>query len=310
MSFRTDPSGTTGLVSTLLAARHPQGVAGLARAAGETLAARARPDLRPGAARPGASPMKPPPLALAAITAAVLILAAVAWTTLRRAPGGAPSMPALSADELVARVAEQQREVDHLIARASFQLSNAELHRTKRQDGALYLQRGGKLRWDVLEPHQDGPRVSRSYVSDGAELHIVSYADREILKVYRDRDPVLQAAALLTEPLPRDGYTATLLDPAPFLDEQPAGATYAVALTPRPARPDDDASSTARAPRFVLVIDATDFHLQQIHVDDGDNQSRLQLLHLDSVTPPRRGWFELDRQSPQLAGFRFVDASM
>lgn len=326
MPTRSDPSGTTGLLSALLAARHPGAVAGAATratsGADETRAARRRPDLQPGALPPGRSRMKPPPLALAAITVAVLVLAFAAWQLSQRRPPPATA-PRLAVEEVLYRVGARYRAVEHAAAALRLEVTNHDLGSTTRKEGRLYLQRAGKLRWDVLVPgdgsdgsdgsdgggdrgERDEQRVERSFISDGAHLQLVDHRHREILKLHRAGDPLILATAFFTEPLLPEAYTAELAPPDRYLDGEQTAATLAVALSPRPGA----TSGATSGGTLVLLVDPADFRVREAIVESGANRYRFTFFGVDTETAPDARWFELDPQSPRLAGFRLVDAEL
>ena len=269
--------------------------------------------------------MKPPPLTLAAITVAVLVLAFAAWQLSQRRPLPAPA-PRFAVEEVLYRVGARYRAVEHAVTALRLELTNHAFGSTTRKDGRLYLQRAGKLRWDVLVPAggdddssgNDGrsggeQRVERSFISDGAHLQLVDHRHREILKLHRAGDPLILATAFFTEPLLPEAYTAELVPADRFLDEDRADTLLAVALTPRSSATPGATSSAAPAgagAALVLLVDPTDFRVREVLVESSANRYRFSFFDVDTETAPDARWFELDPHSPKLAGFRLVDAEL
>lgn len=257
--------------------------------------------------------MNPPRLAIVAAALAVLALVATAWQLDRRGSALPALPPPLAAEQILANIAERHRHIDHLLADARLEVTNHELRRTSRQRGQLAVQRPGKLRWDVYASSSPGTgttdddagpaSLERSVICDGAELHSIDFVDSEIIKLRREGHPLILTTALLAAPSWPTAYTAALAPPQPRsadrADDATPAAAYTIVLTPQ--KP---------GPRLVVTADAADFHIRQILVDDGYNASRLTLRSLDATAAPDPRRFALDRQSPTLLAFRFVDASI
>lgn len=252
-------------------------------------------------------------LGVALVVALVVALGALGAATWRRHPSELAAPADRSADEVLALVEQRYRTIETLSAAVHLQVTDRTFARTVQRDGRLYLQRGGKLRWDAFLPrlpgeHEAPLRLGRSLISDGVQLFLVDFGNREIVKLHRADDPMILATSYLFAPALAQRFSAQLA-PAERFDEPSRGGAhdddgavrYALVLTPRAPDP--------HLERLVLFVDARGLVLQLL-LETAGNRHRFAFTQQDSRTPPQPTWFELDRDQPALAGFRLVDAEL
>jgi hypothetical protein len=270
---------------------------------------------------------------LAALTALALALSLGVTVVARQLEEPAPTLPARSPAELLRGVEERYRSAEQLTAEATLAVTSRAVDRTTARQGRLSLQRPGKLRWDVraepgaalhgaattASPDRRGPTrpptLERSFLSDGAELFLIDYIGREIVQLHRADDPLVLSLAFASgvtgEASLADDYAAALAPAREHADDHADGdnddrerhrGAVALVLTPRVPGP--------RVRRLVLLVDPVTFEVRESIVECAHNRHRLVLRAVDLLAAPPPSWFQLTRQSPALAGFRFVDAAL
>jgi outer membrane lipoprotein-sorting protein len=254
-------------------------------------------------------------LAVALVVALVVGLGALGAATWRRHPSELAAPADRSADEVLALVEQRYRTIETLSAAVHLQVTDRTFARTVQRDGRLYLQRGGKLRWDAFLPrlpgeHEAPLRLGRSLISDGAQLFLVDFGNREIVKLHRADDPMILATSYLFAPALAQRFSAQLAPAERFdapsrgsahSDDDDGAVRYALVLTPRAPDP--------HLERLVLFVDARGLVLQLL-LETAGNRHRFAFTQQDARTPPQPTSFELDRAHPALAGFRLVDAEL
>ncbi len=186
--------------------------------------------------------MRPPKIAAAAL---LLITAA-------------PSMGALSAEEVAARVEERLQRPSDLRARFVQSYRSGMLGREVRERGTLSLKRPGRMRWEYESPER------KTFVSDGRNFYFYVPADRQV--IVKDQKDATGVAGLLLA-----GSGAPLQAFVPSLETAPAGLTR-LRLLPRQPDPEIE--------ELRVDVDAV-FRLRSIEVLDAQgNRSRFDFENL------------------------------
>jgi outer membrane lipoprotein-sorting protein len=257
---------------------------------------------------------------------AVLAIALASWRLRSRQP----ALPDRSAEQVLALVEQRYRTVEHVMADVRLQVRHRTLDRaldrTLTREGRLYLQRGGKLRWDAFAPSlpplakEEERRINRSLVSDGEQLHLIDFGAREVVKLHRPDDPIVLATSALFAPslaarftvrfVPLDRYGSPDSEGRAGDEGDDDGsddgssdgdAVYSIELTPRLPDP--------RLEHLVFLVDSR-MMVRQLVLETSHNRYRFAFSLQDLHTPPKERWFEVALDAPALAGFRLVDAEL
>jgi outer membrane lipoprotein-sorting protein len=254
---------------------------------------------------------------------AVFAIALASWRLRSRQP----ALPDRSAEQVLALVEQRYRTVEHVMADVRLQVRHRTLDRTLTREGRLYLQRGGKLRWDAFAPSlpplakEEERRLNRSLVSDGEQLHLIDFGAREVVKLHRPDDPIVLATSALFEPSLAARFTVRFVpfdrygspdsegragddgddDDDDSSDDGDGDAVYSIELTPRLPDP--------RLEHLVFLVDSR-MMVRQLVLETSHNRYRFAFSLADLHTPPKERWFEVALDAPALAGFRLVDAEL
>ncbi len=165
-------------------------------------------------------------------------------------PGAAAAN--LTLDEVIARVEDRYTKLDDLRASFSQSAFNRSLNQTIPAEGAVYLKKGGKMRWEYTAP------TPQQIVSDGKSIWIYTPELNQV--------NVGEAPRVLAGPAGsflaglgklREYFTVRFLNPARPQDDD---ANYVLDLRPRKPEP--------ALARLVLVVDPREYLARAAQVYD------------------------------------------
>lgn len=166
---------------------------------------------------------------------------------------------------------------------------------TKTSDGAVWLEKPGKMRWDYLEKKKDVVRVKKSFISNGASLYVVEHDNKQVLKKNLQQDLMPVAVSFLFGKGDLKQEFNAELDPTAGYGGKD---DLVVKLTPK--RP------SAQYKALILVVDPVQFRVKEsVIIDTASNTNHFQFYSPDFEKPIKDSWFEFNDAS--LKNYRIID---
>jgi outer membrane lipoprotein carrier protein len=202
-----------------------------------------------------------------------------------------------NAAEVVERVQQFYAGIKQVSARFRQSVTNDTFGSTKTSDGAVWIMKPGKMRWDYLEKKKgDVVEVKKSFISNGTYLYVVEHDNKQVVKKNLERDLMPVAVSFL--------YGKGDLK-AEFNPEIDATGKYGekgdIVLRLTPKQP------SAQYKNLYLVVSPKDFHVSQsVIVDSSNNVNHFRFFTPDFTKPIKDGYFEFDPAS--VKNYRVIDA--
>jgi outer membrane lipoprotein carrier protein len=210
----------------------------------------------------------------------------------------APSTPALpsSAADVVERVQQFYSGIKQVTAQFRQSVANDTFGSTKTSDGAVWIMKPGKMRWDYVEQKKTGVEVKKSFISNGTYLYVVEHDNKQVVKKSLERDLMPVAVSFL--------YGKGDLK-AEFNPEIDATGKYGekgdIVLRLTPKQP------SAQYKNLYLVVSPKDFHVSQsVIVDTSNNVNHFRFFDPNFTKPMKDSYFEFDPRS--VKNYRVIDA--
>ena len=210
----------------------------------------------------------------------------------------APSAPALpsSAADVVERVQQFYSGIKQVTAQFRQSVTNDTFGSTKTSDGAVWIMKPGKMRWDYVEQKKTGVEVKKSFISNGTYLYVVEHDNKQVMKKSLERDLMPVAVSFL--------YGNGDLK-AEFNPEIDATGKYGekgdIVLRLTPKQP------SAQYKNLYLVVSPKDFHVSQsVIVDSSNNVNHFRFFDPNFNKPMKDSYFEFDPRS--VKNYRVIDA--
>jgi len=210
----------------------------------------------------------------------------------------APSAPALpsSAADVVERVQQFYSGIKQVTAQFRQSVTNDTFGSTKTSDGAVWIMKPGKMRWDYVEQKKTGVEVKKSFISNGTYLYVVEHDNKQVVKKSLERDLMPVAVSFL--------YGKGDLK-AEFNPEIDASGKYGekgdIVLRLTPKQP------SAQYKNLYLVVSPKDFHVSQsVIVDSSNNVNHFRFFDPNFTKPVKDAYFEFDPRS--VKNYRVIDA--
>jgi outer membrane lipoprotein carrier protein len=228
----------------------------------------------------------------------------LAWLGNGATPSGAGAAPAaaaapLTAPAVVDRVQAFYVGIKQVSAKFRQSVTNATFGGDpKTNDGSVYIQKPGKMRWDYFTKKGSTVRNKKSFISNGAYLYVVEYDNKQILKKSLEKDLMPVAISFLygKGDLKTD-FTAELDASGKFGSK----ADLVLKLTPK--------KPSAQYKNLFLVVDPKDYQVtQSVIVDSSNNTNHFRFFSPNFEKPIQDAWFEFNEKSDAVKNFRLVDA--
>jgi len=207
----------------------------------------------------------------------------------------APAAPTAAA-EIVDRVQQFYAGIKQVTASFRQAVTNTTFGSTKTSDGAVWIMKPGKMRWDYLEKKKTGVEVKKSFISNGAYLYVIEHDNKQVVKKNLQHDLMPVAVSFL--------YGKGDLK-AEFDAELDKSAKYGekddIVLKLTPKQP------SAQYKNLFLVVSPKDFHVSQsVIIDSSGNVNHFRFYAPDFDKPIKDSYFEFDERS--VKNYRVIDA--
>ena len=207
----------------------------------------------------------------------------------------APAAPTAAA-EIVDRVQQFYAGIKQVTASFRQAVTNTTFGSTKTSDGAVWIMKPGKMRWDYLEKKKTGVEVKKSFISNGAYLYVIEHDNKQVVKKNLQHDLMPVAVSFL--------YGKGDLK-AEFDAELDKSAKYGekddIVLKLTPKQP------SAQYKNLFLVVSPKDFHVSQsVIIDSSGNINHFRFYAPDFDKPIKDSYFEFDERS--VKNYRVIDA--
>jgi outer membrane lipoprotein carrier protein len=239
----------------------------------------------------------PAPTHAAFTTSAPLF--AVPGATAAAAPARPPATPAPAATAGAAEVLDKVQKFYAGIQQVSAQFRQAVTNdtwgSTKTSDGAVFIMKPGKMRWDYLEQRKADVIVKKSFISNGALLWVVEHDNKQVMKKNLSQDLMPVAVSFLYGKGDLKAEFSPELDTSGKYGEKD---NLVLKLTPK--------QPSAQYKNLYLVVSASDFHVtQSVIVDSSNNVNHFRFFSPDFVKPIKPSTFEFDERS--VKNYRVLD---
>lgn len=214
----------------------------------------------------------------------------------------APAVPA-TASEVVDRVQQFYAGIKQVTASFRQAVTNNTFGSTKTSDGAVWIMKPGKMRWDYLEKKKDPVdktkevvEVKKSFISNGTYLYVVEHDNKQVIKKSLQQDLMPVAVSFL--------YGKGDLK-AEFNAELDRTGKYGekddIVLRLSPKQP------SAQYKNLYLVVSPKDFHVSQsVIIDSSNNVNHFRFFGPNFTKPIKDSYFEFDERS--VKNYRVIDA--
>jgi len=227
----------------------------------------------------------PPAPAQAHIAASAPLLAA---------PTAAAAVPA---SDVVDRVQQFYAGIKQVTAKFRQSVTNNTFGSTKFSDGAVWIMKPGKMRWDYYEKKKDVNEVKKSFLSNGTYLYVVEHDNKQVVKKSLDKDLMPVAVSFLYGKGDlKNEFNAELDRSGKYGGEKD---DIVLKLTPK--------QPSAQYKNLYLVVSPKDFHVSQsVIVDSSNNVNHFRFYEPDFQSAIQNSWFEFDERS--VKNYRIIDA--
>jgi len=246
----------------------------------------------------GLAPAPAPAPAPAAHAIAPIVPLIAAPTATAAAPAGAV--------EVVDKVQQFYANIKQVSASFRQSVTNSTFGTTKTNDGAVWIMKPGKMRWDYLDSKEvvvagtttkkTEVKVKKSFISNGKYLYVVEHDNKQVMKKSLQQDLMPVAVSFLT------GTGDLKAEFNPELDTSGKyGGKDDLVLKLSPKQP------SAQYKNLYLVVSRSDFHVSQsVIIDSSSNVNHFRFFAPDFEKPIKPTSFEFDERS--VRSYRVIDA--
>ncbi len=207
----------------------------------------------------------------------------------------APAAPTAAA-EIVDRVQQFYAGIKQVTASFRQAVTNTTFGSTKTSDGAVWITKPGKMRWDYLEKKKTGVEVKKSFISNGVYLYVIEHDNKQVVKKNLQHDLMPVAVSFLYG----KGDLKTEFD-AELDKSGKYGEKDDIVLKLTPKQP------SAQYKNLFLVVSPKDFHVSQsVIIDSSSNVNHFRFYAPDFDKPIKDSYFEFDERS--VKNYRVIDA--
>ena len=186
--------------------------------------------------------------------------------------------------------------ISHVTAQFRQTVVNSTFGSTKTSDGAVWLAKPGKMRWDYLEKKKDKTQVTKSFISNGTNLYVVEHNNKQVVKknLANDLMPVAVSFLYGKGDLKAE-FMATIDTTGKY------GAKGDIVLKMTPKKP------SAQYKNLYLVVDPSNYRVKQsVIIDSSNNVNQFMFFAPDFQTAQKDSIFEFDERS--VKNYRIIDA--
>jgi outer membrane lipoprotein carrier protein len=211
----------------------------------------------------------------------------------------APAQPAKPAAASPAEVVEKVQKFYAGIQQVSAQfrqsVTNDTWGSTKDSDGAVFIAKPGKMRWDYLERRKSEVVLKKSFISNGTLLYVVEHDNKQVMKKNLSQDLMPVAVSFLYGKGDLKAEFSPELDTSGKYGEKD---NLVLKLTPK--------QPSAQYKNLYLVVSPADFHVtQSVIVDSSNNVNHFRFFAPDFAKPIKPSTFEFDERS--VKNYRMID---
>ena len=214
------------------------------------------------------------------------------------AAAAAPATPAkatASAADVVDKVQKFYAGIQQVSAQFRQAVTNDTWGSTKTSDGAVFIMKPGKMRWDYLEQRKADVIVKKSFISNGTVLYVVEHDNKQVMKKNLSQDLMPVAVSFLYGKGDLKAEFSPELDTSGKYGEKD---NLVLKLTPK--------QPSAQYKNLYLVVSQSDFHVtQSVIVDSSNNVNHFRFFSPDFVKPIKPSTFEFDERS--VKNYRVLD---
>ena len=212
------------------------------------------------------------------------------------APAATAAATATSATDVVDHVQQFYAGIKQVTAKFRQSVTNSVFGSTKMSDGAVWITKPGKMRWDYIEKKNDVSEVKKSFLSNGTYLYVVEHDNKQVVKKSLDKDLMPVAVSFLYGKGDLKNEFNAEIDKSGKYGER---TDIVLKLTPK--------QPSAQYKNLFLVVSSKDFHVSQsVIVDSSNNVNHFRFYEPDFESPIQSSWFEFDERS--VKNYRMIDA--
>lgn len=169
----------------------------------------------------------------------------------------------------------------------------------KSNDGKVWIQKPGKMRWDYLETKKGQTVVKKNFISNGSYMYMVEHDNKQVTKKNLEKDLMPVAVSFLYG----KGDLKTEFD-AQLETSGKYGTKDDVVVKLTPKQP------SAQYKALILVASSKDFHVSQsIIIDSSNNVNHFRFFAPQFNKPvDEKKTFEFDERAVRAKNYRIVDA--
>ena len=202
----------------------------------------------------------------------------------------------LTADDAVTKVQAFYANINQVSAKFRQHVANATFGSDSTSDGAVYIQKPGKMRWEYVVTRKGAPVVTKLFVSNGTWLYVVEKDNLQVSKKDLSHEAMPVAISFLYGKGDLKSTFNAELDPSSSY-----GGKDKVVLKLTPKQP------TAQYKTLVLVVNASDYHVtQSIITDSNNNTNRFEFFepNFKAAIPAAKFEFDPKKDTPN---YRLID---
>ncbi len=239
--------------------------------------------------------LAPAPTPTAFATSAPVLAVPAAAAVAPATPPPAAKAATVSAAEVVDKVQKFYAGIQQVSAQFRQAVTNDTWGSTKTSDGAVFITKPGKMRWDYLEQRKADVIVKKSFISNGTLLWVVEHDNKQVMKKNLSQDLMPVAVSFLYGKGDLKAEFSPELDTSGKYGEKD---NLVLKLTPK--------QPSAQYKNLYLVVSQSDFHVtQSVIVDSSNNVNHFRFFSPDFVKPIKPSTFEFDERS--VKNYRVLD---
>ncbi len=206
---------------------------------------------------------------------------------------------AVTANGAVDQIQSFYSKIDQVTAKFRQSVTYDMNQLTKTNDGKVWIQKPGKMRWDYLETKKGTTVVKKSFISNGSNLYVVEHDNKQVMKKTLEKDLMPVAISFLYGKGDLKNEFNAELDTS---GKYGTKADVVAKLTPK--------QPSAQYKALYLVASSKDFHVSQsIIIDSSNNVNHFRFFEPDfktSIDPKKT--FEFDENAVKKKNYRIIDA--
>ncbi|HVK84026.1 MAG TPA: outer membrane lipoprotein carrier protein LolA [Kofleriaceae bacterium] len=212
----------------------------------------------------------------------------------------APTATAVTAAQAVDKIQDFYKTITSVTA--SFRQTvtyDMRVGAPKHNDGKVWIQKPGKMRWDYLETKKGQTVVKKSFISNGSYMYMVEHDNKQVTKKNLEKDLMPVAVSFLYGKGDLKNEFDAQLDTS---GKYGTKDDVVIKLTPK--------QPSAQYKSLILVASTKDFHVSQSIITDSSNNVNHFRFFAPEFNKPidEKKTFEFDERSVRSKNYRIVDA--